>query len=189
MLNLDALKPKTVAIEVLITAYGVGEHARRETVEIKMLSYHRWHEIGAMVTDPVMPETRWNGLTKSKEANPDDPDYRRDLLLASIKRNALRAAAAIEDGGTPIPGDDLEEKATWLAENLDAGVLNAIIIFLHRAAERGMAQIAARAESFQPVRGAGDADDRPASGLDAGDMAEADRPGEDGLVGVDAAAG
>ncbi|MCC6615938.1 MAG: hypothetical protein IT320_20880 [Anaerolineae bacterium] len=171
MTDLTALKPKTVALEVVNTAYGVGEAARTETVEIRTLSYHRWHEIGAMVTDPVMPETRFNALTRSKEPNPDDPDYRRELFAAQVKRDALRAADAIEGGGTPIPGDDLEDKAAWLADNLDAGVLNALIIFLRRVAERGLAQISARADSFQPVRAAGDPDAGTAP-VDDDDVAE-----------------
>lgn len=189
MTDLNALKPKTVEIEVVIAAYGVGENARKVTVEICTLSYHRWHELGAMVTDPIMPETRFNPVTRTKEANPDDPDYRRDLYLANVKRDALRAVTAIEGGGTDIPGADLEEKAAWLADNIDAGVMNALIIFLRRAAERGLAQIATRADSFQRLRDEGDPNGGAPRGLDDGDMVESNGRREGSMVGAGAAAG
>lgn len=184
MTDLSALAPKTVAIEVVIPAYGVGDKARSEVIEIRMLSYHRWHEIGAMVVDPIMPETRFNALTHTKEPNPEDPDYRRGLYLANVKRDSLRAAAAFEAGGAVLPGDDLETKAAWLADNVDAGVLNALIIFLRRAAEKGLAQIAARADSFQPVRSPGTGN-AGSEGVDAGTVVEPAGRREDDLAGVD----
>lgn len=185
MTDLTALKPKTVALEVIIAAYGLGANARRETIEIRILSYHRWHEIGAMVTDPVMPETRWNALARSKEPNPDDPDYRRERYMAKVKRDAMRAADAIEGGGTPIPGGDLEQKAEWLADNLDGGVMNALIVFLYRAIEGGGARIKARADSFHSIRDVG-IGDSGSQGVDDGDVAEPAGRGEGSVAGVDA---
>lgn len=187
MTDLNALKPKTVAVEVLITAYGVGENARKVTVEICTLSYHRWHELGAQVTDPIMPDTRFNPVTRTKEANPDDPDYRREKTLADARRNALRVTKALIDGGTDIPGADLEEQAEWAADNIDAGVMNALVVFLWRAAERGLAQIATRAESFQLLRGVS-AGDSGSQGLDNDNLAGAAGLGKERVDRLDIAA-
>jgi hypothetical protein len=163
---LEALRPKTVGIDVVINAYGV-EAPRTHRVELLTLSYHRWHEIRRMVSDPPIPLTKMVGTTKSP--NPDDPDYKRAVAIAELKRNALCLAAAIEGGGTGIDGGDLEAKAIWLAENVDAGVMTACITFLRRSVESGFARVVERADDFRPVPSAGDAD-VPAQRLDAGDV-------------------
>lgn len=183
MTDLAALAPKTVEVVVTIDAYG-GDTPRREIVELKTLSHHRWNEIGARIPNPPVPKTRIDSVTKEKVENPLDPEYQAELLLRSYIRNRMRLADAIEGGGTPVPGESLEDKAVWLGDNIDAGVMNALIVFLSRAAERGLAQITTRAASFQPVRNPGAGDTRQER-VDGGDLVGANGHRERHLASVD----
>jgi hypothetical protein len=128
--------------------YGGNEQPRTVDVPISTLSYGRWMKAESMVPEPAVPRTL-AGPGGTKQPNLSDVTYKAALADAHEKRAYIRLAMSLQDAGMDIPGESLEEQAAAIRDSLDAGVANALLMFLATAAMNGKAQAESAADGFR----------------------------------------
>ncbi len=112
-------------------------------VEMRELSFKQWQELGYSVTEPGAPHITTAKGGKTYDYN--DPPYLQLRAQANDRRNILRLAAAmVED----VPGETVEEKADYLAENLDPVMLGGLLQAVYLRGEQITARVVERAGSF-----------------------------------------
>lgn len=139
---------KANAAPVVVTVNVELPYGRELAVPLATLSYGRWMQAETMVPEPAVPRTL-AGPGGTKVQNPQDVKYRQELAEANEKRAYIRLAMALEDGGMSITGSTIEEKAMAVRNELDAGVANALLVFLAQAAMQGKAQATSAADGFR----------------------------------------
>jgi hypothetical protein len=117
-------------------------------VPIGTLTYGDWLGVDAELPEPPVPRTL-AGVGGTKQPNRDDVKYREELARVMEERNYRRLALALEKGGTVIPGITPGEKAAAIKAEMDAGVANALMVFIAGAAMQGKASVEAAADTFQ----------------------------------------
>lgn len=148
--------PVTLRIE---TSYG-----RVIKVRVLPLTIAQWEEIGYDVESPPEPAQK----------NPQTLRvWRRHAEKAEEERNMRRVVYALEQGGNPLPGATLAEKAENWRKKADRGLTMSIWRFLRDAAEGDRARVIDGADTFQPDHVL-DPADVPAERLDAEPMESAE---------------
>ncbi len=133
---------------VVVNVHVELPYDRALDVPLGTLSYGAWMQAESMVPEPAIPRTL-AGPGGTKQPNPADISYRAALAEANEKRAYLRLAISLQDAGMNIPGESLEEKAKAIRDSLDAGVANALLVFLASAAMQGKAQAETAADGFR----------------------------------------
>lgn len=136
------------AAPVIVTVEVELPYGRTLNVPIGTLSYGEWLGVEAELPEPPVPRTL-AGAGGVKLPNRDDVDFRQKLAAVSEERAYRRLALALEKGGTKLLGDTPGEKAQTIKTELDAGVSNALLIFLASAAMGGKATAEAAADTFR----------------------------------------
>lgn len=141
----DSLKPEVVDAQIT-TSYG-----KTITVPLLLLSWDQWENIGRQVPEPEVPRTKLGPSGKPEDMlpNPKDEAYLAAVSKASDKRVLLRLLAAMEGGGTVVPGNTTDEKLNAL-KALDSGVFQALVGVIMRAWGGTQARVETRAATFQP---------------------------------------
>ncbi len=112
-------------------------------VELRELSFKEWQALGYSVTEPGAPHIA--DKRGRKEYDYNEPNYLQKRAQASDRRNILRLAAAMVE---PVPGETVEEKADYLAENLDPVMLGGLLQAIFLRGEQISARVVERAGSF-----------------------------------------
>lgn len=136
------------AAPVIVTVEVELPYGRTLNVPLGTLSYGEWMQAELAVPEPAIPRTL-AGAGGQKLPNRDDVAYKAALAAAVEKRAYLRLAAALEKGGTALPGVTLEDKAASVRDEMDAGVANALLVFLASAVVQARAQAAENAGMFR----------------------------------------
>lgn len=139
------------AAPVVITVRVELAYDRVIEVPIGTLTYGDWLGIDAECVEPPVPRTLV-GAGGVKQPNRDDVKYREELARVMEERNYRRLALALEKGGTVIPGNTPGEKAAAIKAEMDAGVANALMVFIASAAMQGKATADAAADTFRGGR-------------------------------------
>lgn len=114
-------------------------------IPCRALTLKRYQEIGRMVADVQPPSMAGKtGMMYDWQ----NPDYRAKQEAVQEQRNMLRLAEFVQ---ADIPGASLQEKADWMADNLEMGVIYALKSAMDRTLQGGGAAVNARAETFHPV--------------------------------------
>lgn len=136
------------AAPVVVTVEVELPYGRTLNIPLGTLSYGEWMQAELAVPEPAIPRTL-TGPGGQKIPNRDDVTYKAALAAAVEKRAYLRLAAALEKGGTVLPGATLEDKAASVRDEMDAGVANALLVFLAGAVMQARAQAADNAGMFR----------------------------------------
>lgn len=136
------------AAPVIVTVEVELPYGRTLNVPIGTLSYGEWMQAELAVPEPPIPRTL-AGSGGQKLPNRDDVTYKAALAAATEKRAYLRLAAALEKGGTELPGATLEDKSAAVRDEMDAGVANALLVFLASSVMQARAQAAESAGMFR----------------------------------------
>ncbi len=143
--TLADMQPSFLVVEM----DDVDDDGEPVTIEFKMrvLSYFRFNEIGKMVTDPT-PETMGiDATTKRPLFDTNSASFRNKLNDAANERSIMRLADSMVE--PEIPGDSLQEKSTWIKDNMPTAIVQALINAMGSTLVRGEARIKSRADSFQ----------------------------------------
>ena len=138
----------TQAAPTRVTVNVELPYERTVAVEISTLSYAEWLGVETECPEPVIPRTL-AGPNGTKLPNREDLKYRQDLAAVQEERAYRRLALALEKGGTAVPGATAADKAAAIKAELDAGVANALMVFLANAAMGGRATAEAAADTFR----------------------------------------
>lgn len=139
---------KASAAPVVVTVNVELPYGRDLPVQVGTLSYGEWLGVESECPEPVVPRTL-PGPNNTKLPNREDLAYRQALAAVQEERAYRRLALALEKGGMTIPGASAQEKAQAIKSELDAGVSNALLVFLANAAMGGKAQAEQSAETFR----------------------------------------
>jgi hypothetical protein len=140
------LKAQLAPAQVTVTVELPYE--RTLQVTLGTLSYGEWMAVELAVPAPPVPRTI-AGANGVKLPNQADVDYQQKLARVNEERAYRRLALALEKGGTVIPGADEAEKAQAIQRDLDAGVSNALLVWLTNAAMSGKVTAEAAAATFR----------------------------------------
>lgn len=142
--TLEDMKPSFLIVEI----DDVDEDGEPVVIEFKMrvLTYFRFNEVGKMVVDPS-PEPMGVDGNKRPLFNTNDATFRSKLNDAANERSIMRLAESMVE--PEIPGDTLQEKSTWIKENMPTAIVQALINAMGSTLVRGEARIKNRADSFQ----------------------------------------
>lgn len=127
MFKVQSHKQKLITVELKSATGDV-----LETFELAGIGYHKWNELGLLVTTPKAPKVK---DPTNPEKYIDDQDRQKELdEEANILRNAIRLVYALEHGGGIDWGDeepeDLIAKGKAFQE-IDADTFTALINALH----------------------------------------------------------
>lgn len=122
-------------------------YGREMEIPISTLSYGAWMAVETAIPDPPVPRTLV-GQGGVKIPNREDVQFRAELARVNEERAYRRLVLALENGGLVIPGTTPAEKADHLKIDLDAGVANALLVFLANAVMNGKAAAEAAAGTF-----------------------------------------
>lgn len=144
----DDLTTRLISIIVQIPYTEPDGTPRRRRLKIYTPTYHEWHMIGAQVPDPDIPRTIWSEAQNAKLPNPYDKKYLEELARVREERDFRRLIFCLEKAGIVVPGDTMEAKLETLKTTLDAGIANALLDFLRKTVQGGIAKLEAIADSF-----------------------------------------
>jgi hypothetical protein len=146
------LKPKSIAVKIVMGYETVPDpdkpgktkkQGREEILTLQLLSKHEWEEIGAMIDDPIPPKKK-NGDLDFMSMR-----YRTEAFQVDFRRNVLRLAHALANGGGfEFEGDTLEEQAEELAD-IDRGVFNALFAVIQNATNTWDLKVSTSADTFR----------------------------------------
>lgn len=127
MFKIKEHKQKTITVELKSAQGDV-----LETFELAGIGYHKWNELGLLVTTARAPKKK---DPKNPEKYIEDTDAQAKLdEEANMLRNAVRLVYALENGGGIDWGDDqpdnLLDKARAF-QDIDADTFTALINALH----------------------------------------------------------
>lgn len=136
------------AAPVVVNVHVELPYGREMDIPLSTLSYGEWMAIEAAIPEPAIPRTL-AGPGGTKVPNRDDVQFRAELARVNEERAYRRLALALQKGGTDIPGATPAEQVEHLKAELDAGVSNALLVFLASAAMNGKAAAEAAADTFR----------------------------------------
>ncbi len=119
---------------------------------IRTLSFFQIQQIRSSVVDPNPPIEQ---VSKTSDGivrpvyNYNDANYRAQMNLREIERMHRTLLAALRQDLFPIPGDTDDEKVEYLKSEIDASIVQAVIVQLNVLAGEARASIEARADTFQ----------------------------------------
>lgn len=145
-----------------INAVLMQEDDSEVRMQLKMLSAFKILEIQHAVPLPP-PVVSHPGKNGELIYNWNDAQYLRDRDVVFIRRNLLVLAHMIQQPA--IPGNNHEEKASWLADNLKPVLQDQLVRLFRDITSKGEARIQSRAETFQP-NGSGTVENLPPDGVD-----------------------
>ena len=141
ILDLSALPSRDFMVNIELSSEDTPTIIQ---IPCRAMTFKRYQEIGRMVEDPDPPYVAGK---QGKIYDFQDRAYLRAKEVAGEKRQYLRLAEFVQ---ATIPGADLQEKADWMAEHMEAGILLALRRAMDGSMIGGVAHIEARAESFRP---------------------------------------
>lgn len=142
-LTLKDLKPKLVTVELELPDGTI------ETIQLMPLSWSQWQELGLLIETEKAPKKQ--SVEGGKKVYVDDLKEQRKLdAIAEMQRAKLRLAEALVRAGSApeLEGLTHEERLTALDE-IDTGIMNALLIALRETALGSQGRIAEQAERFQ----------------------------------------
>lgn len=114
------------------------------TWPMRMLPQYRQMQLTAGIVNPQPPLIDF-GKGGVPVYNHNDPAYIAGVEEAAFKRNSILIA---EMSLIDIPGETLEERATYIREKFDPLVTEQIVLALKLQREKGKARIISRAATF-----------------------------------------
>lgn len=114
-------------------------------IPCRALTFRRYQEIGRMVPDVAPPSMAGKTGVMYDWQN---PEYKAKQEAAQEQRNMLRLAEFIQ---ADIPGNTLQDKADYIASELEMGVVYALKSAMDKTIQGGGASVSAREANFQPV--------------------------------------
>ena len=114
-------------------------------IPCRALTFRRYQEIGRMVPDVAPPTMAGkNGILYDWQ----NPEYKAKQEAVQEQRNMLRLAEFVQ---ADIPGNTLQDKADYIANELEMGVVYALKSAMDKTMQGGGASVSAREANFQPV--------------------------------------
>jgi len=114
------------------------------TVPMKLIPQFRMMQLNAMIPSAIAPIVDYKAADKPVY-NYNDPAYVAAANEVYFKRNCLNLAEMVL---MPIPGDTLEERATYIREKFDPLVTDQLVSVVGIQREKVKARIITRAETF-----------------------------------------
>ena len=111
-------------------------------IPCRALSYKRYQEIRRLIPETPVPAM---GGPRGKIYDTENPEYKQKRTEANEQRNYLCLAEFIQ---ADIPGDSLQDRADWLANNMEMGIVNELLSQMLGTVENGRAAIEGRAATF-----------------------------------------
>lgn len=138
--TLSDLEPSLITI--VVTLVDDSE----VTIPLKLVPQYRMMRLNAMVPSAMPPVVDYDLKNSGRPVyNYNDSTFIADSVEVNWKRNCLIMAEMIQ---LPIPGETLDERATYIREHFDPLVTDQLAGVIGERREKAKARIVTRAETF-----------------------------------------